>query len=583
MSVDPEWLEGQAQKLFDNFAGWEQRTLQYIGARIKKTGKMSMADVRVLNNIAVVNQDTDIIFRDLAKVTGYSISELEKIYGAVIESEHNKTKVLHDYRNEPFVPFEENTKLQSMVKAFSKASAEEMINITKTKALGFVDEIGAFHNVKDTLYKALGAATVAVTTGTEDFNTALRRTIETIGGSGLRVNYGGGVTRRLDSVVRQNILWGVKQTSMKYHQMIGEELGCDGIEIDWHMFPRPSHEFMGGKQYSLEGKKIVNGVTFESATEALEALEDYGCLHDRMPIICGVSEPTYSPEQLAELNRKSSTPIEIDGKTKTGYEWKQTMRQLERNARSTREQLTLAKATGDSPLATKCRQRLKAINTKYNEIADKTGIKAQPEKMRVYGKTVGKLDGKNSVAKSVKSGIINTEGDNMGVSIEIDEFTPCLVEKSSGRIIDTQYSLATKEDLKLKGWKFNWNSKNLDNSEVYKLTLKNENDIQGLVALKKFHKDNAIYVQLVESAPHNIGKNKKYDGVGGHLFAISIQKSLEYGYGGFVFMDAKNIDLVKHYSESLGAVHIGGAHPYRMFIDENNAMKVLNLYTLEEK
>jgi len=168
MSVDPEWLEGQAQKLFDNFAGWEQRTLQYIGARIKKTGKMSMADVRVLNNIAVVNQDTDIIFRDLAKVTGYSISELEKIYGAVIESEHNKTKVLHDYRNEPFVPFEENTKLQSMVKAFSKASAEEMINITKTKALGFVDEIGAFHNVKDTLYKALGAATVAVTTGTED-------------------------------------------------------------------------------------------------------------------------------------------------------------------------------------------------------------------------------------------------------------------------------------------------------------------------------------------------------------------------------------------------------------------------------
>lgn len=365
--------------------------------------------------------------------------------------------------------------------------------------------------------------------------------------------------------------------------MIGEELGCDGIEIDWHSNPRPNHVFMQGKQYSLEGKKTVNGVTYESADAALEALEDYGCLHFKMSIILGVSEPAYSPEQLDELNRKNSEPIEIDGVTKSGYEWKQSMRRLETEARKCREQMTISKAAGNKDLERKYRQRLKSINNKYYEIADATGIKAQSEKMRVYGKTVGKLDSKNSVAKSVKDGIINTEGENMGVSIEIDEFTPCLVEKSSGRIVDTQYSLATKEDLMLKGWNFNWNSKDLDNAEIYKLTLENDSVIQGLLAINDEPSNYAIYLKLVESAPHNTGKNKKYDGVGGHLFAIAAQKSIEKGYGGFVYFEAKNPSLVKHYKEKFGAKHIGGVHQYRMVIDEDAAQILLKKYTLKEE
>lgn len=171
----------------------------------------------------------------------------------------------------------------------------------------------------------------------------------------------------------------------------------------------------------------------------------------------------------------------------------------------------------------------------------------------------------------------------MVTAIKIEKFTPCLIETSSGKIVDTQYSLATIKDLEIIDWNFKWFDKALNDSEIYKLTIKDDIEIQGLIALNDFKKDNAIYVTLAESAPHNIGKTKKYDGVGGHLFAIAIQKSMERGYGGFVFMDAKNIELVNHYQKNLGAVHIGGAHPYRMFIDEDNAQKILKFYTLEGK
>lgn len=168
------------------------------------------------------------------------------------------------------------------------------------------------------------------------------------------------------------------------------------------------------------------------------------------------------------------------------------------------------------------------------------------------------------------------------MNIKIDKFTPCLEEAQSGKIIPTSYSLATPKELSsLNGWNFNWTDKSLKDSKIYKLIAGNSDEIQGLVALTDFKKNSAIYVNLAESAPHNIGRQKQYNGVGGHLFAIAVQKSVDCGYGGYVFMDAKNAELVEHYKKTLGAQFLGRPHPYRMIIDEENAMRLLNIYTLK--
>lgn len=180
--------------------------------------------------------------------------------------------------------------------------------------------------------------------------------------------------------------------------------------------------------------------------------------------------------------------------------------------------------------------------------------------------------------------IINSkDDDNMNVDIMLDEFTPCLREVSSGNLVDTEYSIAQKSELKglkKQGWKFDWLSKDLDKAEVFKLTLRGDRAIQGLVAVSDFPRDSAVFVNIAESAPHNFGKNKVYEGVGGHLFAIAANESMKKGYGGFVFMDAKNEDLVRHYQEALGATFLGMPHPYRMFIDEESAQKLLQTYTM---
>lgn len=401
-------LEAQADVLFDNLAGWEQSVINRIAKRIGKIGTMSAADVKALNNIAFVKQDMKEVLKELAEATGLNISQIREIYSDVIEEQHLENKPLYDYRNKTFVPFDENKELQSLVKAFSKTTAENMVNLSSIGAahLGVLDEHGNFQPLEKFYTKALDKAVMQVSTGATDFHTAMRDTIEAMGGSGMRINYGSGVTRRLDSAVRQSLLWGAKQTSIAYSERIGEELDCDGIEIDYHSFPRPSHEFMQGKQYILGKTKTINGILFESADKALEALEDYGCLHYKTPIICGVSEPRYDPKELERLKEQDKRPFDIDGKQLTGYEAKQAMRRLETAVRDQKSIREAAKSSGDKVLSDRCTAKIKAYQKKYNQISEITGIAPQPKRMSI---TKG-LNAVKSIDFSGNNGIMNNRG-----------------------------------------------------------------------------------------------------------------------------------------------------------------------------
>ena len=376
-------LEEKANLLFNNVSGWETKTLERIGKRIKKYGKLSLADIKSINNVAVVKGDLDLIIKDLAKVTNYNISQLKDMYGTLLAEQHLQNKPLYDYRGVKFFPYDENKTIQSIVNAYAKTTGETMINLAKTKALCILDHNGNVKGLQRYYTDVLDKAVMQVTTGATDFHTAMRDTIVELGGSGVRVDYGGGVTRRLDTVVRQNLLWGAKQASTEYNTMIGEELGCDGIEIDWHSNPRPSHEFMQGKQYVLGKARTINGIHFESADEALERLQDYGCLHYRTPIICGISEPRYSPEELKRLNEQNAKTYNINGRDVSGYEAQQMMRRVETAIREQRSIKQIAQASGDKALVKQCNDNIKAYKGKYEEITNITGFYPETKRMSV--------------------------------------------------------------------------------------------------------------------------------------------------------------------------------------------------------
>jgi hypothetical protein len=194
-----------------------------------------------------------------------------------------------------------------------------------------------------------------------------------------------------------------------------------------------------------------------------------------------------------------------------------------------------------------------------------------------------KQAGKNGLTKSADGATMEVRrGGSM--DLHIDTFTPCLKDTKTGEILPTVHSSATRREMAcLKGWNFDWTHPELDQAEIYKLSLQGSTEIQGLVAITDHPRSHAVYVDIAESAPHNLGIGKKYEGVGGHLFAIAAKRSTELGHGGYFFLDAKNTRLVKHYKDTLGAFWLGHPHEYRMEVDETAAQKLLNVYTLEEQ
>lgn len=162
----------------------------------------------------------------------------------------------------------------------------------------------------------------------------------------------------------------------------------------------------------------------------------------------------------------------------------------------------------------------------------------------------------------------------IALGFEIDFLTNSIRNTISGDSFTTEIMRLTKADLryvtKKNGWKFNWNAElNDDIKEVYKLTIvHNPSIIQGLMSFT-INADH-IYLDLLESAPFNLGRNKLYEGVAGNLVAYACKISFQRGFDGYVSFTAKT-RLIEHYKKTLNAVSFGG----QLMIINNTAAIIL--------
>ncbi len=166
----------------------------------------------------------------------------------------------------------------------------------------------------------------------------------------------------------------------------------------------------------------------------------------------------------------------------------------------------------------------------------------------------------------------------IALNFTIDRLTNSILNTVSGDSFQTEVIRLNKSDLKYiaknKGWNFNWRFEFDDiKREVYKLTIvNNSNIIQGLlsVTIEQDH----VFINLLESAPFNIGKNKIYEGVAGNLVAYACKISFQKGFEGYVAFTAKS-KLIEHYEKTLGAYHFKNQ---RMIIESQSARILVEKY-----
>ena len=163
------------------------------------------------------------------------------------------------------------------------------------------------------------------------------------------------------------------------------------------------------------------------------------------------------------------------------------------------------------------------------------------------------------------------------LDFEVDKLTNSIENVISGEVFNTliiKLKPVDGKSIKKGEWAFNWHNELKDKTkQVYMLaTVNNPTIIHGLISLTD--KGDHIFMDLIESAKFNKGKNKLYRGVAGNLIAFGCKMSFELNYDGVVSFIAKT-QLVVHYEQTLGAKLFGGN---RMFIDTKEAFVLTTKY-----
>lgn len=382
-------LKSYDEIIAERIAEWEQESIAQIAKEIGKIGKMSKADLARYDAESEAGRMAENVASALVMAGVLNSRDIKKAYQSEMEQWQESARPMYEYRG--VTPGDNGTDLNG----YAAQSIREMWNYTETEALCVIDANGRAISLRDGIYRSLGEATDVATRGEADFYTAMRKTVQSLGGNGVRVDYGGGVTRRLDTVVRQNLLYGIKKANIAYSNRVASELDCDGYEIDAHNNSRPSHEFMQGKQYCIGVGRWANGRYFIGFDEvdpespdglsASVALNDYGCRHYRTPIICGISEPRFTKEQLQKIKDDNAKEYEIDGRKGNRYYWSQRMRALETSVRAAKGEINALKAYDNSEQRIKeLRGMVRAYRAKYKQIAETTGISPDFKRMTVY-------------------------------------------------------------------------------------------------------------------------------------------------------------------------------------------------------
>ncbi len=165
------------------------------------------------------------------------------------------------------------------------------------------------------------------------------------------------------------------------------------------------------------------------------------------------------------------------------------------------------------------------------------------------------------------------------IDIEIDGLTQSIIEVATDQSLTTTiawWKQLTPSQRKLTGWSFDWKEEVKLKRMVAGLCIEREPSVQGLISMEPM--SDHMLIHLVESAPHNIGRGKRYVGVPGNLMAFACLECKRAGFNAGLAFVAKS-ELIEHYKATLGAVQLGSSQ--RMIVESPAADRLIARYFQE--
>ena len=352
-----------------------QKYLRKVGATVLKIGKLNRSSVNLLIQLRRMGVDVATIEGELQRVTRLTKKDLRTLYRKA--AEEGIADARFEYVAKGVEPSE--VRWEALVENLWQQTAGSLDNLSGTTVLS------------ESYRRIVDEAVQAVTMGVTDYNSAIRNELRKAGRAGIQVQYASGHRRRLDTAIRQNVLDGVRQVQQKAQELIGEEIGADGVDITAHPNSAPDHEPVQGRRFDLENFRAmqagqdfqdVDGRRYEGFRRPIT---QWRCRHLVYYILIGVSRRMYTEEQLRRWEQENQKGVTIGGRKMTNYEATQLMRKLETEIRREKDTAILAKEAGDDVLRRECQGRITDLETQYKAVAEAVQLRPRFDKTRVEG------------------------------------------------------------------------------------------------------------------------------------------------------------------------------------------------------
>lgn len=405
----PAILDAIPEELAELFRGLEDTLLDEICSRLALKDQLNEVTVQAIRALRSHGIDTKEIEKAIRKTSGISEKKLRELFDDVIARNQKYYTSVIDMAGltQPDILVSAAT-----IEAIRTQTLDEFHNITQS--MGFLVDKGRTMLPPARAYQwALDSAVMQIQSGTISYNQAIKSAVQQLAGGLKVVNYESGHVDNIDVAVRRAVMTGVNQICDQYTNQSAEYLETRYFEVSAHSgardkpgaSPWSSHKDWQGKVYyqSESGEPdplgLYDDLVGTTGYGYVDGLTGANCRHHKYPFVPGVSERTYTDEQLEHID--DGLGCTFDGKTYTAYEATQMQRRIERQIRAQKKLRNAYKEAGLSEDATAANIKLRRINAEYSRFSKAAGLPEQPERLKVLY-TDAKSEAAAGAAKAAK-------------------------------------------------------------------------------------------------------------------------------------------------------------------------------------
>lgn len=380
----PEILDALPEELAKIYRALENTLLDEICSRLvfaDQLNEVTVQDIRALRSHGI---DLKSIEESISKTAGISKQKLNSLLNDVAKRNQKYYTEVIDLAH---VTQPETLVDAATVDAIKRQTHDTFRNLTAS--MGFL--------VGNTMLKparayqwALDNATMQIQSGAINYNQAIKTAVKQLADSGLKVvDYESGHRDQIDVAARRAVMTGVNQICAKYTEQAAEYLDTPYFEVSAHAgardipgkSPWSSHKAWQGRVYSTRSNDIYPSIYEVCGLGYVDGLEGANCRHRRNVWVEGVSERTYTDEQLAHID--DDLGCEFDGKKYTAYEATQMQRSVERQIIKQKRLVTAYKASEQKDEYYAAKAKLVRLNAKYKAFSEAAGLPMQWERTKV--------------------------------------------------------------------------------------------------------------------------------------------------------------------------------------------------------